>query len=155
MQGQLTSSGARYDPARMSAAYRSLPLATRLKVINLATQQAVEVVINDRWGGGQGRIINLSDRAAKEVGFGSLGTISVRIEVIELGKRMAYTGTVSAGHARSAASAPVAPAQNRTSDTSSSTGGGSGENEAAILGLTVDFTTRHVRTCMSRRATRR
>jgi rare lipoprotein A len=102
------------DPARMSAAHRSLPLATRVKVINLATEQSVEVVINDRWGGGQGRIINLSDRAAKDVGFGSGGTSSVRIEVIELGKGMAYTEPGSAGHTRSVASAPVLPAQIRS-----------------------------------------
>jgi rare lipoprotein A len=61
MQGQATASGAPYDPSRMSAAHRSLSLGTRVKVLNLATQQSVEVVINDRWGGGEGRIINLSD----------------------------------------------------------------------------------------------
>jgi rare lipoprotein A len=155
MQGQPTSSGSPYDPARMSAAHRSLPLGTRVKVINLATEQSVEVVINDRWGGGQGRIINLSDRAAKDVGFGTAGTISVRVEVIELGKGMAYTEPGSAGHARSVASSPVLPAQIRTTDTSSSASGNPCENEAAILGLTGDFMERHLKSCMTRSTARK
>ena len=155
MQGQLTASGAPYDPERMSAAHRSLPLGTRAKVINLATQQSVEVVINDRWGGGQSRIINLSDRAAKEVGFGSAGTIGVRVEVVELGKGMSYAGPVNAGHTRPVAGAPVLPAQSRTTDTSSPARGNSCQNEAAILGLSGEFMARHVRSCMNRSPVRK
>ena len=152
MRGQATASGAPYDPARMTAAHRSLPLGTRVRAINVATQQSVEVMINDRWGGGQGRIINLSERAAREVGFGSAGTINVRIEIIELGQGVAYSGPVSAGDAQPTERAQVLPNRVRATDTSPAERNRSCENEGAILGLSGDFLERHVRNCMNRRA---
>ena len=55
LEGELTASGQRYDGDRLTAAHRTLPLGTRLKVTDPATGTTVRVVVNDRWGGGPGR----------------------------------------------------------------------------------------------------
>jgi rare lipoprotein A len=150
MRDKPTASGVPYDPARMTAAHRSLPLGTRVKVINLATQQSVAVTINDRWGGGQGRIINLSERAAREVGFGSAGTINVRIELIEIGDGAASGGPASAGEVQPAESARLVPDRVRAADRSPAERKRSCENEGEILGLTGELLEHHIRNCLNR-----
>src|SRR5262245_47806233 len=85
LEGQLTASGQRYDGSRLTAAHRTLPLGTRVRVTDAATGRTVSVQINDRWGGGPGRVVNLSRRAAEELGIGSFGQLTVRIDVEKLG----------------------------------------------------------------------
>jgi rare lipoprotein A len=82
--GRTTASGAIYDMNQLTAAHRTLPLGTRVLVTTLKTGRAVEVRINDRGPSVEGRIIDLSFAAAKELGAVPSGTIPVRIRVISL-----------------------------------------------------------------------
>jgi rare lipoprotein A len=69
----------------LTAAHRSLPLGTKVKVTNLRTKQHVVVKINDRGpdGGGKSRVIDLSEAAAKRIGIRERGTERVQVIVIE------------------------------------------------------------------------
>lgn len=80
--GRPTASGEIYDMYGLSAAHRSLPLGTRLKVKNLSNGREVEVVVNDRGPFVDGRIIDLSYGAAKRLEMVDDGVVPVRIEVI-------------------------------------------------------------------------
>ena len=82
-QGRPTASGARYDEHRMTAAHRSLPFGSRVRVTNLANDRSVIVTINDRGPFGRGRIIDVSRRAARRLGFLGAGTARVRLETLD------------------------------------------------------------------------
>jgi rare lipoprotein A len=84
-QGRKTASGERFSRGQLTAAHRSLPLGTKVKVTNLRTRQQVVVKINDRgpYGGGKRRIIDLSEGAAKRVGILERGMEWVQVVVIE------------------------------------------------------------------------
>lgn len=78
--GKLTASGVPFDPHKLTAAHNTLPLNTKAKVTNLANRRSVEVTINDRGPGVPGRVIDLSERAAKQLGMKKEGLALVRIE---------------------------------------------------------------------------
>jgi rare lipoprotein A len=145
LEGQLTASGQRYDSNRMTAAHRTLPLGTRIKVTDPATGTSVRVVVNDRWGGGPGRVVNLSRRAAEEVGLGSYGQLTVRVEVERLGD-----GSVDPPEEGPVFREPLVP---RLEATSNDPAGRARrcENEAEILGLTDKWRDNHIRTCLLRK----
>jgi rare lipoprotein A len=84
-EGRKTASGERFSREQLTAAHRSLPLGTKVKVTNLRTGQQVVVRINDRGphGGGKRRIIDLSEAAAKRVGLLERGTERVQVVVVE------------------------------------------------------------------------
>ena len=84
-QGRKTASGERFSRGQLTAAHRSLPLGTQVKVTNLRTKQQVVVRINDRgpYGGGKRRIIDLSEAAAKRVGLLEHGTERVEVVVVQ------------------------------------------------------------------------
>jgi rare lipoprotein A len=84
-QGRKTASGERFSTGQLTAAHRSLPLRTKVKVTNLRTKQHVVVKINDRgpYGGGKHRIIDLSEAAAKRIGLLERGTERVEVVVVE------------------------------------------------------------------------
>lgn len=84
-EGRLTASGEKYKHSKPTAAHRSLPFGTKVRVTNLANQLTVEVVINDRGPYADGRIIDLSKSAAEKLGFVSQGLTDVKIEVIDAG----------------------------------------------------------------------
>jgi len=77
-----TASGERCDPGAMTAAHRSLPFGTRVRVENLKTGRAVVVRINDRGPYVGGRVIDLSRAAARSLGIVSTGTARVRLTVL-------------------------------------------------------------------------
>ena len=81
--GKKTASGEAYDMAELTAAHRSLPLGTRVRVVNLENGRSVVVRINDRGPFARGRIIDLSRAAARELGHLGSGVFTVRIEVLE------------------------------------------------------------------------
>src|ERR671931_103200 len=83
--GRKTATGERFSRWQLTAAHRSLPLGTKVKVTNLRTGQHVVVRINDRGphGGGKRRIIDLSEAAAKRIGLVSRGVDLVRVVVVE------------------------------------------------------------------------
>ncbi len=82
-EGLRTASGERYSRSAFTAAHRTLPFGTRVKVTHLRTGKTTIVRINDRGPHRQGRIIDLSEAAARELGILAEGVARVRIEVIE------------------------------------------------------------------------
>ena len=81
--GKTTASGEPFDMHAMTAAHRTLPLGTRVRVTNLGNGHAVEVRINDRGPALTDRIIDLSYGAARALGGLSEGVFRVRIAVLE------------------------------------------------------------------------
>jgi rare lipoprotein A len=81
--GKKTASGEAFNMHALTAAHRSLPLGTRVRVINIANGRAVDVRINDRGPTIPGRIIDLSYAAARQLGAVSDGVFRVRIAVLE------------------------------------------------------------------------
>lgn len=81
-RGRVTASGERYDPDKLTAAHLSYPLGTRVRVTNLANGRSVVVRINDRGPYKAGRIIDLSARAAKEIGLLADGITKVLVQVV-------------------------------------------------------------------------
>jgi rare lipoprotein A len=83
--GPLTATGERYIPSGLTAAHRTLPFGTKVQVTNLRNNQSVIVRINDRGPFIGGRIIDLSDAAAAEVGIKSSGVGRVRVDILSYG----------------------------------------------------------------------
>lgn len=77
-----TAQGGRFDARRLTAAHRTLPFGTRVRVTNLDNGRDVVVTITDRGPFRRGRIIDVSKRAARELGIVREGTARVRVEVI-------------------------------------------------------------------------
>ncbi len=78
-EGKLTASGEPYRATKLTAAHRSLPFGTKVLVERLDNGRSVVVTINDRGPFVEGRIIDLSRSAAKELKMRSSGTVKVRI----------------------------------------------------------------------------
>ena len=83
--GKLTANGEVFDMNAMTAAHKTLPLGSLVRITNLANDKSVTVRINDRGPYVQGRILDCSYGVAKDLGFVDEGTASVRIDVIEFG----------------------------------------------------------------------
>lgn len=84
--GRPTSSGETYDMYKKTAAHKTLPLGTYVKVVNLENNESTIVRINDRGPFIKGRIIDLSYGAAREIDMADSGLADVR--VIALGKEI-------------------------------------------------------------------
>jgi len=82
--GRATASGEIMDPERKTAAHRSLPFGSLVRVTDLETGKAVEVIVNDRGPHVDGRIIDLSFAAARELDLVDRGVTPVRIQVLGL-----------------------------------------------------------------------
>jgi rare lipoprotein A len=80
--GRLTANGEIFDTNKLTAAHRTLPFGTRVKVTSLNTGKSVVVRINDRGPFLHGRIIDLSQAAAMEIGMLESGTAPVTVEVL-------------------------------------------------------------------------
>jgi len=78
--GNLTANGERYDEGALTAAHRTLGLGTRVRVTNLENRRSVVVTVNDRGPYAKGRIIDLSRRAARVLGFVHDGVTKVKVE---------------------------------------------------------------------------
>ena len=83
--GRTTSNGEIYDMNKMTAAHRTLPFNTRVRVTILETNKSLVVRINDRGPFKDNRIIDLSLAAAKELELIGNGTARVKLQVVELG----------------------------------------------------------------------
>ncbi len=79
--GTRTANGEIFDENAMTAAHKTLPFGTRVRVTNLSNGRSVVVRINDRGPFVRGRIIDLSYRAAKELGMVSAGVVEVKLEI--------------------------------------------------------------------------
>lgn len=89
--GRMTANGEAFDPRQLTAAHKYLPLPTHVKVTNLENNQWVIVRVNDRGPfpsdynpSSVERIIDVSEGAAKKLGFHKKGLAKVRVEAIEL-----------------------------------------------------------------------
>ena len=80
--GRLTASGEVYDMYQMTAAHKTLPLGTVVKVINQDNGMTAEVRVNDRGPYVKGRIIDLSRKAGRAIGMRESGTAHVKLEIV-------------------------------------------------------------------------
>lgn len=80
--GRQTASGERYDMEALTAAHRTLPFGTRIRVTNLGNGRRIVLRVNDRGPFVPGRVLDVSRRAARELGFLEAGLATVRIEVL-------------------------------------------------------------------------
>ena len=81
--GHTTASGAVFDPARLTAAHRTLPFGTCVRVTRLSNGRSVIVPIIDRGPYIHGRLIDVSEAAANALDMKRDGLATVRIEVVE------------------------------------------------------------------------
>lgn len=82
VSGKKTANGERFNPEAMTAAHRSLPFGTQVRVRNLRNGSSVVVRINDRGPFTRGRIIDVSKAAARKLGFVRQGVVRVEISVL-------------------------------------------------------------------------
>jgi rare lipoprotein A len=82
LEGHKTACGGVYSPAKLTAAHRSLPCGTRLRVTNIRNGKAVRVTVSDHGPLSNGRIIDLSYEAARRLDFLKQGTTLVKLEVL-------------------------------------------------------------------------
>jgi rare lipoprotein A len=79
MEGNCTSNGEGYNPSSLTAASRNLPIGSTVKVTNVENGKSVDVRINDRGPHVKGRSLDLSTRAAQEIGLADKGVARVKI----------------------------------------------------------------------------
>ena len=80
--GRKTASGERFDRNKLTAASPNLPLGSKVTVTNKETGKSVRVTVTDRMRARRGRIIDLSERAARQIGVAQDGTAPVRVEIV-------------------------------------------------------------------------
>ena len=81
--GKRTASGETFNSKSMTAAHRTLPFGTKLKVTNLRNKKFVIVRVNDRGPHVRGRIVDISRTAAELIGMRRTGTARVKLEVLQ------------------------------------------------------------------------
>ena len=81
--GKKTASGETYDMNALTAAHRTLPIGTRVRVTNVDNERSVVVRVNDRGPFVDGRVIDLSRAAARALGVLGAGVFTVRLEILE------------------------------------------------------------------------
>lgn len=97
-EGSPTASGEKYKHSKLTAAHKTLPFGTKVLVTNLANNETVEVVINDRGPYVDGRIIDLSKSAAEKLGFINLGIAEVKVEIVDSGNGKSKTPPANIDH---------------------------------------------------------
>jgi len=80
-RGRPTASGEIFDPDKMTAAHKTLAFGTVVRVTRVDNGRSVTVRINDRGPFVEGRIIDLSERAARDLDMIAAGVVKVRVEV--------------------------------------------------------------------------
>lgn len=81
--GRKTANGEIYSHDALTAAHRSLPFGTRVRVTNLHNKRSVTLRVNDRGPFLDGRVIDVSKSAAEALGMITSGTVPVRVEVLD------------------------------------------------------------------------
>lgn len=105
--GRPTANGERFDKERISAAHPTLPLPSRVRVTNLENGRSIELRVNDRGPFVDDRLIDLSEAAARELGFVERGLARVRVQFLALDEAR---GTPPEPTVRLARVEPPAPA---------------------------------------------
>lgn len=83
--GHVTASGEIYDKAKLTAAHKTLPFGTRVKVTNPKNNKTVILLVNDRGPIQRARILDISPAAAARLGLRPRGVHEVTLEVVEVG----------------------------------------------------------------------
>ncbi|MBB6426148.1 septal ring lytic transglycosylase RlpA family protein [Sphingopyxis sp. JAI128] len=82
LAGNRTASGERFDPGQLTAAHRTLPFGSMVRVTNMSNGDSVIVRINDRGPFSRGRVIDVSQAAAREIGMHRSGTARVKLALL-------------------------------------------------------------------------
>ncbi len=85
LNGRVTASGQIYDQTKLTAAHKTLPFGTKVRVTNAKNGKVVELRINDRGPRQAGRVLDITPAAAARLGFSKLVMRDVTVEIIELG----------------------------------------------------------------------
>ena len=96
--GSPTASGQKYRASRLTAAHKTLPFGTKVRVTNLANNESVVVTINDRGPFVEGRIIDVSKSAAERLSFFNQGTTEVKMEIVDATDGKQDTQPVAVDH---------------------------------------------------------
>ncbi len=106
--GKKTANGEIFDQNKISAAHKTLPMPSIVRVTNLENGKVLENIrINDRGPFAGNRIIDLSKKAAEELGFVNLGTAKVRVEIMENLSRIYASKNSEKNHVRKANKASI------------------------------------------------
>jgi len=84
--GRKTANGETYDMYGLTAAHKTYPFNTEVRITNISNGKSVVLRINDRMPGYKGRLIDVSFQAARELGMIITGTVNVKIEVLNWGE---------------------------------------------------------------------
>jgi rare lipoprotein A len=106
--GQRTSSGEPYDMYKLTAAHRSLPIPSYVRVTNLDNHRSAIVRVNDRGPFHSERLIDLSYAAAVKLGFAERGTARVMVEVVDGTDQFSNVAKADAGSTPPPATTPPA-----------------------------------------------
>jgi rare lipoprotein A len=87
LDGHRTASGERFDMFAMTAAHKTLPFGTVVRVVNTRTGRSVDVRVNDRGELPGNHVIDLSYEAAKELNILKTGVANVKLEVLSVGRQ--------------------------------------------------------------------
>lgn len=82
LAGNRTANGERFDPGQLTAAHRTLPFGSMVRVTNMSNGDSVIVRINDRGPFAHGRVIDVSHAAAREIGMQRSGTARVKLALL-------------------------------------------------------------------------
>jgi rare lipoprotein A len=85
LDGHVTASGQIYDKTKLTAAHKTLPFGTKIKITNTKNNRSVVLRVNDRGPVQTGRIVDISPAAAERLHMGANTTHEVTLEVLELG----------------------------------------------------------------------
>jgi len=102
--GRRTANGERFDQNALTAAHRTLPMPSMVRVTNLANGRSVDLRINDRGPFSDNRIIDVSKKAAELLGFRRDGTARVRVQILADKSLALRDGNAPGGGARAAGS---------------------------------------------------
>lgn len=94
-KGRRTASGHPFDPLGMTAAHKTLPLGTEVRITNLRNGRSVTATINDRGPYVQGRIVDVSYALARQLDFVRSGMAQVKVEVLSWGPIQKLRSTLS------------------------------------------------------------
>jgi rare lipoprotein A len=82
LEGHKTACGGRYEASELTAAHRSLPCGTRVRITNTKNGKSVEATVND-WGPTtRNRIVDVSQAVAEKLDFVKQGTTTVKVEIV-------------------------------------------------------------------------
>src|SRR5688572_22965743 len=83
LEGRKMANGEKYNPKKLTAAHKTLPFGTRIKVTNLDTKESVKVTVTDRGPFSPGRVVDLSYSAADKLNILKAGVAPVRLKTVK------------------------------------------------------------------------